>query len=138
MPLTELHHCSIRTIKLKETRDFFVDILGMEDGERPNFKFGGHWLYVEGKPVVHLIGLDPESLEALNEYRGEQESNDGNGTGAVDHIAFNSVDPEALITLLEEKNLPFQERKVPSMNLYQIFLKDPNGVMLEINYYGEG
>ena len=52
MPLTELHHCSIRTAKLAETRDFYVDVLGMDDGDRPSFKFGGHWPYVEGKPEI--------------------------------------------------------------------------------------
>lgn len=137
MPLTELHHCSIRTVKLKETRDFYVDILGMDDGERPSFKFGGHWLYVEGKPVVHLIGIDPDSPDGLIEYLGNKEPNAGDGTGAVDHIAFNSVDPEALVALLKKKNLPYREKKVPNMNLFQIFLEDPNGVTLEINYYGE-
>jgi catechol 2,3-dioxygenase-like lactoylglutathione lyase family enzyme len=138
MPLTELHHCSIRTAKLAETRDFYVDVLGMDDGDRPSFKFGGHWLYVEGKPVVHLIGINPDSPEGLIEYLGENNPDGGDGTGAIDHITFNSVDPEALLKRLKEKNLPYRERKVPGMNLFQIFLEDPNGVTLEINYYGDG
>ena len=137
MPLTELHHCSIRTEKLEETRDFYVDILGMEDGERPSFNFSGHWLYVEGKPVVHLVGIDPDNPDGLAEYLGEKGSNDTDRTGAIDHITFNSVDPEALIALLKKKNLPYRERKVPDLNLFQVFLEDPNGVTLEINYYGE-
>jgi hypothetical protein len=68
---------------------------------------------------------------------GDKDPNAGDGTGAVDHIAFNSVDPEALVALLKKKNLPYREKKVPNMNLFQIFLEDPNGVTLEINYYGE-
>jgi len=38
---------------------------------------------------------------------------------------------------LKKKNLPYRERKVPDLNLFQVFLEDPNGVTLEINYYGE-
>ena len=41
MSLSTLDHCSIRTAKLPETRDFYVDILGMVDGPRPDFDFPG-------------------------------------------------------------------------------------------------
>jgi hypothetical protein len=68
----------------------------------------------------------------------ENNPDGGDGTGAIDHITFNSVDPEALLKRLKEKNLPYRERKVPGMNLFHIFLEDPNGVTLEINYYGDG
>ena len=44
MSLTSLDHCSIRTVKLGETRDFYVNILGMVDGDRPDFPFPGAWL----------------------------------------------------------------------------------------------
>jgi catechol 2,3-dioxygenase-like lactoylglutathione lyase family enzyme len=42
MTLSSLDHCSIRTVKLEETRDFYVDLLGMIDGERPDFDFPGN------------------------------------------------------------------------------------------------
>jgi len=32
MSLSTLDHCSIRTTRLAETRDFYVDVLGMETG----------------------------------------------------------------------------------------------------------
>ena len=41
MCLSSLDHCSIRTVKLGETRDFYVNILGMVDGDRPDFPFPG-------------------------------------------------------------------------------------------------
>ena len=44
MSLSSLDHCSIRTVKLGETRDFYVNILGMVDGDRPDFPFPGAWL----------------------------------------------------------------------------------------------
>ena len=56
MSLSSLDHCSIRTIKLGETRDFYVNILGMVDGDRPDFPFPGAWLYVDGVAVAHYWG----------------------------------------------------------------------------------
>ena len=45
MPLTQLDHCSIRTALLEETRKFYVDVLGLTVGPRPDFPFPGVWLY---------------------------------------------------------------------------------------------
>ncbi len=59
MSLSSLDHCSIQTVKLKETRDFYVNILGMVDGDRPDFPFPGAWLYVDGVAVVHKYGPIP-------------------------------------------------------------------------------
>jgi hypothetical protein len=30
--------------------------------------------------------------------------------------------------------VPFRERAVPGLGLYQIFVQDPNGVVVEMNY----
>ena len=129
MPLNVLHHCSIRTLKLKKTRDFFVKVLGMKDGKRPNFKFPGHWLYVGKEPVVHLIGVDPKTLKKRKDTKACQ------GSGAVDHIAFNISEPRKLRRRIKRHSLEFVERKVPGSGLYQIFLHDPNGIKVELNYW---
>ena len=66
MPLNTLHHCSIRTLKLQKTRDFYVDVLGMEDGKRPSFDlsmfqaFGPddlQGLHVRNRKMSPVIGL---------------------------------------------------------------------------------
>ena len=82
MGLSSLDHCSIRTVKLDETRNFFVEILGMDDGDRPDFPFPGAWLYVDGTAVVHLVGVDPADPAGLQEYLGgniDAESLTGSG-----------------------------------------------------------
>jgi catechol 2,3-dioxygenase-like lactoylglutathione lyase family enzyme len=138
MSLSTLDHCSIRTVKLAETRDFYVDLLGMTDGERPDFDFPGDWLYVEGKPVVHLVGVDPDDPSGLMEYLGGAiDAESLQGSGAFDHVAFRAKDPEALITRLKEKGYAYRERKVPDMDLFQVFIEDPNGITVELNYWGE-
>ncbi len=138
MSLNSLDHCSIRTVKLQETRDFYVDLLGMHDGDRPDFPFPGNWLYVDGTAVVHLVGVDPDDPSGLMEYLGgELDAEALDGTGAFDHIAFRAKDPDLLRGRLEEKGYPYRERKVPNMDLFQIFVEDPNGVVIELNYWAE-
>ena len=136
MALTSLDHCSIRTAKLDETRDFYVDVLGMEDGDRPNFPFPGNWLYVDGHAAVHLVGVDPDDPTGLEEYLGAVDVAELDGSGAFDHLAFRAEDPGRLSERLKRLDVPYRERKVPNMDLFQIFLEDPNGITVELNYFG--
>lgn len=117
-----LDHYNIRTAKLADTVDFYERVLGLENGERPNFSFPGAWLYSEGRPVVHLIDI-AGSGEAQKE-----------GTGAVDHIAFVSNGFEAMKQHLAGTGYEYESRIVPGGKLWQIFVRDPNGLMIELNY----
>ena len=138
MSLSSLDHCSIRTVKLDETRNFFVEILGMDDGDRPDFPFPGAWLYVDGTAVVHLVGVDPADPSGLQEYLGGNiDAESLTGSGSFDHIAFRAKDPDVLVRRLKNKGYPFRERKVPSMDLFQVFVEDPNGITIELNYWAE-
>ena len=138
MSLNLLDHCSIRTVKLDQTRDFYVDVLGMADGERPDFDFPGNWLYVEGKPVVHLVGVDPDDPSGLEAYLGGSiDPSMLQGSGAFDHLAFRGSDSQSMIDRLKAKGVKFRERQVPGMDLFQLFVSDPNGITIELNYFGE-
>ena len=138
MLINSLDHCSIRTTKLQETRQFFVDILGLEDGKRPDFPFPGAWLYTDSTAVIHLIGVDPDDPSGLQRYVGGEISTEAlQGSGAFDHIAFRANDPSVLIERLKKTDYAYRERQVPNMNLFQIFVEDPNGITIELNYRGE-
>ena len=138
MLINSLDHCSIRTTKLQETREFFVDILGLEDGKRPDFPFPGAWLYTDSTAVIHLIGVDPDDPSGLQRYVGGEISSEAlQGSGAFDHIAFRANDPSVLIERLKKTDYAYRERQVPNMNLFQIFVDDPNGITIELNYRGE-
>lgn len=136
MGITRLDHYAVRTLKLAETKDFYVDLLGLEDGARPAFPFPGHWLYIGETPVVHLVGIDPQDPSGLEDYLGPVEVSSLDGSGSVDHLAFRAEQPEALIKRLKKAGQPYRERQVPDMDLYQIFVDDPNGIPVELNYFG--
>ncbi len=117
-----LDHYNIRTRKFPETVQFYTDVLGLENGARPNFSFPGAWLYSEGRAVVHLVDITPSS---------ESQKPD---SGVVHHIAFVSRGFNAMKKSLAAKGVKFDTREVPGGELWQIFITDPNGVMIELNY----
>jgi catechol 2,3-dioxygenase-like lactoylglutathione lyase family enzyme len=117
-----LDHFNIRTRKLAETVRFYEDVLGLEKGARPNFAFPGAWMYSEGKPVVHLVDIS---------MTDEPQKPD---SGVVHHVAFASRDFGGMKDRLQAKGMPFEARQVPGGDLWQIFVYDPNGVMIELNY----
>jgi len=117
-----LDHFNVRTRKFPETVHFYSDVLGLEKGPRPNFTFPGAWMYSEGRPVVHLVDITPSS---------EAQKPD---SGVVHHVAFVSRGFNAMKQRLKQKGVAFDTREVPGGDLWQIFITDPNGVMVELNY----
>jgi catechol 2,3-dioxygenase-like lactoylglutathione lyase family enzyme len=117
-----LDHFNIRTRNLAETVRFYEDVLGLENGARPNFAFPGAWMYSEGRPVVHLVDISPTA---------EAQKPD---SGVVHHVAFASTGFAGMKARLAGKGMPYDARQVPGGDLWQIFVRDPNGVMIELNY----
>lgn len=126
MPLHGLHHYTLRPVDLEATKAFYVDLLGLEVGYRPPFTFPGYWLYTSGEPTVHLIG----PREADNALPPRE----AGLTGLVDHIAFSCTGLAALKAKLAERGVEYVERVVPRDGQVQVFLRDPNGVNVELNY----
>lgn len=133
MPIQKLDHYSIRTHDLGATERFYTDILGLEVGPRPNFPFPGVWLYQGGTAVVHVIGIDPDDSSGLQDYLGDRDL-EGQGSGNIDHVAFVGSDIDAMRDRIEKSGLAFRERQVPAMALTQLFVEDPSGVTIELNF----
>ncbi len=137
MALT-LNHFTIRTTDLQATRRFYADVLGLTVGPRPAFPFPGLWMYrgdhaMVANAVVHVIYLDGSDTVGLQEYLGDVK-NGIKGTGAVDHIAFFADGLVAMLAHFAKNQIEFEERTVPSIGLHQLFLHDPSGVKIELNY----
>ena len=122
MSVGVLDHFNIRTRDLGATVRFYQDIMGLEKGPRPNFAFPGAWMYSEGKAVVHIVDISQTD---------EKQKPD---SGVVHHVAFVSTGFDGMKQRLSSKGMPFDARQVPGGELWQIFVNDPNGVMIELNY----
>lgn len=137
MGIERLDHCSIRTTRLAETQAFYEQIMGFSAGPRPPFPFPGVWLYQGDQAVVHVIGIDPTDRAGLDGYLGDKGATATTGTGTIDHIAFVASDVPGMRQKLTSGGHVFRERTVPSLGLHQIFVDDPNGVTIELNYPSE-
>jgi catechol 2,3-dioxygenase-like lactoylglutathione lyase family enzyme len=139
MPIGRLDHYSIRTLDLEASRRFYTEVMGFDVGFRPPFDFPGLWLY-NGAPypescgVVHIIGIDPDRPEGLNAYLGERNPSSLEGTGTVDHLAFAATGLAEMRARLTSHGVAYRERTVPSLGLHQLFLEDPSGVTIELNF----
>ncbi|MDE2361233.1 MAG: VOC family protein [Hyphomicrobiales bacterium] len=133
MALTRLDHFSVRTSDVEGTRSFYEEILGLRNGPRPAFPFPGVWLYQGERAVVHVIGVDPNDSSGLQDYLGAR-GDGGAGSGNFDHIAFTADDLDGMRRHFAESGIVFSEREVPGLSLHQIFLKDPNGLTVELNF----
>jgi catechol 2,3-dioxygenase-like lactoylglutathione lyase family enzyme len=121
MPAEQLDHYTIECADLERTRSFYCDVLGLADGVRPAIGIPGHWLYCGGAPVVHLMKRKAGEISADH-------------SGRLDHIAFRCTEPEAMRARLRARDIPFQENAIPGFGLLQMFVRDPDGLQLELNF----
>ncbi|MDE2463343.1 MAG: VOC family protein [Alphaproteobacteria bacterium] len=127
MPLDGLDHVTICCADLEATRAFYCDVLGLREGCRPDLGFSGHWLYCGDVAVVHLVGPDGR----LAENRRQQLSSGG---GAADHVAFRGRNAAEVTDRLSARSIAFRETRIDAIGLHQLFVRDPNGIMIEVNF----
>lgn len=137
MKVTNIDHWSISTSKLEETTAFFVDILGLTVGPRPKLKTNGNWLYAGDVSFVHIIEKGSGDPDAVIE---EQAADAGSSRSVVesgldDHIAFNVSNSHEVVAYMRGKGIDYWDRLLPDRPLYQVFVKDPNGLIIELNDY---
>ena len=113
-------------------------MLGLRVGFLPDFPSPGAWLY-RGRDeaecgVVHLIRIDRNAPAGLNEYLGDQPEEILHGSAEVDHLAFSATDLPAMLRRLRAEGVAWRERTVPKVGLRQLFVQDPCGVTIELNF----
>ncbi len=119
MTLAYLDHVNIRTPNLEELTRFYRDVLGLEVGPRPDFPFGGVWLYCGERSVVHIVEVS-EPREAKSP--------------SLDHFAFAGADRDALMSRLQSHDWPYRTTWIPGGNTEQIRLEDPDGNKLHVDF----
>lgn len=131
MPAFGFNHISIKTGKADVTRRFYERVFGMVEAQRPPFEFPGFWMQLgtaSGGSIFHIYTGDA----ALDK--------DGNvpvGSKAVDHIALSATGFGETRQLLKDLRIPFGERPVPGLPIWQIFFYDPNGIQFELQYHSK-
>ena len=134
MALKTFEHVLILADDVDKTKDFYVDILGLNIGYRPDFPFKGYWLYLDESPKAACIHLAMRKQDTGQDYYIGKKDDVKSGSGAIDHVAFNADDIESMKAKLEKISIEYTHRKVPGFPLEQLFIMDPDGVKVELNY----
>jgi len=120
LAITGLDHVNIRTTDLARTQAFFTEVLGLTVGWRPDFPFGGTWLYAGGRDVVHLV----EVTRAGSASKGS----------SLDHFAFTIDDYGETESRLRRAAIAYEPAVSPNGGIRQMFITDLNGVNIELNW----
>ena len=128
MRINRLDHFNIvaNAADIERVISFYTELFGFKVGPRPDLPIGGVWLYKDEFPLVHLSEEDgPDLLQP-----GLQETT----TGCVHHIAFDCEGIEEFKTLLNKNDVKYEYGSVESWNIQQLFLHDPSGTRIELNF----
>ena len=136
MPVQRLEHFLVISEDIDATRDFYCDVLGMTVGFRPELDFPGYWLYLGDVGCLHLA--EWETYARWTKEVDIPMSTKAPGSGPVDHIAFNATGFDEIIARLDQRGLGYKQNRLDDIGLRQIFLKDPNGITLELNFREHG
>jgi catechol-2,3-dioxygenase len=127
MPVDGFSHYNLRAPRalLEELRAFYAEVIGLSVGPRPPFASFGYWMYAGDDPVLHLsearAGSEPSAAPAT-----------------FDHAAFRCSDREEFERLLSARGVRFRAARVPLTRQVQLFLTDPAGNGVELNFQEEG
>jgi len=119
MPISGMNHFTVLTDDLAATTAFYVGLLGLTEGFRPDFGFPGAWLYAGEQAILHVIA-----------GRGVP----ANPRGAIDHMAFSARDLRGVVARLAERGIAYDLRRVPSTGAWQLFCTDPSGARVELDF----
>jgi catechol 2,3-dioxygenase-like lactoylglutathione lyase family enzyme len=119
--LDALDHVNIRTGRLAELRRFYSEALGLEDGARPPFRFGGAWLYCGRQAAVHLVEIAKSPDER---------------TPRIEHFAFRASGLADFLLRLRRLRHAYSIALVPGSGNRQVNVFDPDGNHIEVQFEG--
>lgn len=117
-----IHHVSLPVRDLAKAKEFYGEVLGLKETKRPPFDFPGAW-YEIGYQQLHLIESDDAKT-----YRHSDTIDTRDG-----HLALRVDDYYEAIKYLEEKQVKIVKRPDSTSGFAQIFCKDPDDHLIELN-----
>ncbi|MEO8039542.1 MAG: VOC family protein [Betaproteobacteria bacterium] len=114
-----MNHFTVLTADLAATRDFYIGVLGLREGPRPDLGFPGTWLYVDDSAVLHVIAGRPLPADPR---------------GVLDHMAFSAADLPAMTAKLKSRDIKYDLRRQNDSGVWQLFCFDPNGARVELDF----
>ncbi len=121
MKLGRLDHVNVRTRDLDKMAAWYQKVLGLSQGKRPSFSFPGAWLYIDDKPIIHLVGVDRSLPAQQDDLR-------------LEHFAISATGLTAFLARLKADDVTYRLNKVPDFPIVQVNLWDPDGNHIHIDF----
>ena len=102
--------------------DFYGKALGLTPGPRPDFGIHGYWLYAGDEPILHLI---------------QDDNRETGGPSYLDHVALRCEGLQQAKARLDDAGISYGEMRIDELNQTQLFLNDPAGTSVELNFLGD-
>lgn len=130
MSVERLDHVNIVTDDLAASARFYADALGLKicDPPAPLTPDQAQWMQNDqGVYVLHLNSADCPRVFDRPMPKGN--------TGPIHHVALKCTDYDGIAARINALGIEKQTADIPSIGLRQIFFHDPNGVLLELNFF---
>lgn len=119
MAMQRLDHVNVRTNRLVAMIDWYRDVLGLETGPRPDFPFGGAWLYCAGNPIIHLVEVREEQAAIAPK---------------IEHFALGATGLDEFLTRLESLDVPYQIGRPKGFPIIQVNVHDPDANHIHVDF----
>ena len=134
MPISHLEHFLIIADDVEATTAWYVDVLGFRLGDHPDFGVPVNWLYLGDADVIHIAQTPGDGKDGQAPVRRGDISRGGR---PIHHVAFRASGLAETVAHLKARNVKYIEQQAGAQNLYQIFMQDPNGITVELNFPAE-
>lgn len=114
-----MNHFTVITEDLQRTLDFYVNVLGLTQGHRPDLGFAGAWLYADGRAILHVYADRPIPQGVA---------------GVIDHMAFSAKGLREVKKRFDERGLKYDLRQQKGSGTWQLFSLDPSGAKVELDF----
>jgi catechol 2,3-dioxygenase-like lactoylglutathione lyase family enzyme len=114
-----MNHFTVITEDLDRTLDFYVNVLGLTQGPRPDLGFAGAWLYADGRAILHVYADRPIPQGVA---------------GVIDHMAFSARGLREVKKRFDERGLKYDLRQQKGSGTWQLFSLDPSGAKVELDF----
>ncbi len=119
MAISGMNHFTVLTHDLEATRQFYIGILGLKDGYRPDLGFPGAWLYVGDRAVLHVIAGRPVPDPPAR---------------VLVHNAISANKITYTRATVKERGIEYVLRKQNDSGTWQLFCYDPSGARVELDF----
>jgi catechol 2,3-dioxygenase-like lactoylglutathione lyase family enzyme len=134
MAISHLEHFLVVAQDYEATVQWYIDNLGFKPGPHPDFGVEVTWLYLEDRDIIHIVPPRPNDEPRPVPDPNATPEDIAQGSRPIHHIAFRAANRVEMTDRLKANGTTYLEQQASKEDLYQVFVRDPNGITVELNF----